>query len=166
MIMADGEKAYDYVQLPWLHAVMERMGFPPGFRDMISLLYAQPETRIKINGRLSDTISISNGVRQGDPASPLLYLISLQPLLSMIEQSSIHGIPIPGEKGQGTSEVKVTAYADDIAIYLRGFDQLPQLGVVMRTYCKASGAEYNWGGGKTVGLRLGTAQGTLPPPAL
>ena len=53
--------------------------------------------RFKVNGHLSKREAQTNGVRQGCPCSPLLYIIALQPLLAMLEQDDrILGIDVPG----------------------------------------------------------------------
>ena len=97
MLLLDGEKAFDYVQWGWIDAVLECMRFPPCFRHLISAIYQGAQMRFKVNGHLSKREAQTNGVRQGCPCSPLLYIIALQPLLAMLEQDDrILGIDVPG----------------------------------------------------------------------
>tara|TARA_B110001452_G_scaffold215321_1_gene186476 strand:- start:10 stop:834 length:825 start_codon:yes stop_codon:yes gene_type:complete len=85
MMLVDGEKAYDLVQHDWLREVMGEMGFPAEFIDLALLMYAAPSSSMKVNGWVSEPFTAKNAVRQGCPCSCYLYILSLQPLLSMIE---------------------------------------------------------------------------------
>ena len=82
----------------------------------------------------------------------------MQALLSMIERASrLEGIAAPGPSGRGQSSVRFSAFADDLMLYLRSFAELATIKELMDTFERASGAATNWG--KTVGIRVGTAQG-------
>ena len=131
------------------------MGLPNSFCQLVQLLYTDPEVRIKVNGHYSKSFSPLNGVKQGCPLSPLLYILAMQPFLALLEHSSAFtGIPVPGPKGQGERSLKALAYADDLLLFLRSYDQLPIFYDLMRIYELASGAKINWQ--KTHGLLLGT----------
>ena len=79
----------------------------------VMALYADPRARVKFNGRLSDYFEIRNGTRQGCPLSPLLFAMVLEPFLCMIRGNrGIKGIVI------GSMEHKISAYADDLLLYL------------------------------------------------
>ncbi len=145
MLMLDGEQAYDRVQFSWLRSVMMAMRFPDSFIKLVSLLYVAPTAKMKVNGHLSDSFSLAQGVRQGAASSCPLYLIALQPLLAMIEASdAIRGVEMPGPNGRGLAELHHTSYADDVACFLRGYADLKPLLHIMRTYKTASGAATNW----------------------
>ena len=85
---------------------------------MVSLLYTNPQLCMKVNGVVGAPFDVRNGVKQGDPLSPLLYIISLQPLLDAVEASlpamQGFGISIPGALGDATApcEARVAAYAE------------------------------------------------------
>ena len=55
--------------------------------------------RIIINDCLSSKICLQRGVRQGDPLSPLLYVICVEVLASLIRRSrEIEGLLSPGAR--------------------------------------------------------------------
>lgn len=61
----------------------------------IKALYYNPTAQIKINGTLSDKVRIQNGTRQGCPLSPLLFILTLEPLIRIINKiPDIHGFNI------------------------------------------------------------------------
>ena len=152
------------MQFEWIHDVLEAMGFPECFRSTVRMLLTGLQSRVKVNGFKSDPFSIWNSVKQGCPLAPYLYIISLQPLIDAIQASSTYaGIPIPGHMGRGTTEARVMAYADDLKLYMAGYESLRGLGPIMRDYNLASGADSNWS--KCDGLRLGTLKGIAPHPA-
>lgn len=75
----------------------------------VNLCYENSSTRLIVNNMLSDKIPIKSSVRQGCPLSPLLFALYLEPFcLSILESQNIRGI---------SAEVKVLAYADDVAVF-------------------------------------------------
>ena len=56
------------------------MAFPPSFRALVRMLFLDAQLQIKVNGVRGPAFAPLNGVKQGCPLSPLLYLLSLQPL--------------------------------------------------------------------------------------
>ncbi|CAG8563016.1 15558_t:CDS:1, partial [Dentiscutata heterogama] len=61
------------------------------------------------NGEISKPFRVGRGVRQGDPLSPLLYILAFEPLLTQLEKN-LGGIPL------ATQHFKFAAYADDLSI--------------------------------------------------
>ena len=57
--------------------------------------------KILLNDWLTDKIPLERGVRQGDPLSPLLYVLCVEVLANLIRRSpEISGFHLPGAKGQ------------------------------------------------------------------
>lgn len=78
---------------------------PTSILSWISDIYST----VKVNGVASNSFAISNGTRQGCPLSPLLFILSLEPLLEHIWLN-------PDIRGLETSTYhhKIAGYADDL----------------------------------------------------
>lgn len=106
---------------------------------------------IILNGHLTDKILLRRGVRQGDPLSPLLYVICVEALACLIRDSTeIEGFLLPGAKGK---RAKMRLYADDTTVILKDFPSLVNLFKVISIYEARSGAKLNMS--KTEAMWLG-----------
>ena len=73
----------------------------PGFCRWISTFYHGAFKKILLNDWLTDKIPQERGARQGDPLSPLLYVLCVEVLAYLIRRSpEISGFHLPGAKGQ------------------------------------------------------------------
>ena len=91
-----------------------------------------------INGHLSPKIIPTRGVKQGDPHSSLLFLMTIEPLGNLLRSHEEHGINI-NERNVATS----LFFADDSTL-LSGtrYGAVEQLQLV-QTDCQGSGAKLN-----------------------
>lgn len=81
----------------------------------LRMAYDDCTTRIIVNKRVSEIVRVRSSVRQGCPLSPLLFAIYLEPFcLKLIQNENIRGFELQ------SYEVKVLAYADDVAVFLWG----------------------------------------------
>ena len=146
--------------------IMREMNFPPSFVQMVRTMYSGIRLRFKVNGRV-DRIAVepSNGVAQGCPLSPCLYLLCIQGLISLLNTDAkraggIRGIPMPRVHVSTASPaptVMLSAFADDVCVFLQDSSQLTRFRQLLDTYCEGAGAKNSWE--KTVGLRVGAERG-------
>jgi hypothetical protein len=71
----DFSKAYDKVDLRFFFQALQHLGFPDTFIDMAHLLFRVAAARISMNGKSTSSFPILQGVRQGCPLAPYLFLI-------------------------------------------------------------------------------------------
>lgn len=152
-LLLDQEKAYDRVHPDYLAAVLERFGFPATWIHCIQSLFFGNQVSVNINGFFTDAILQERGLRQGDPLSPLLFNLALEPfLLSILQDSSITGFVCPSQNTVDISpsalatpscELKLLAYADDICILLPTPTDFAAVQYRMHRYSIVSNAKFN-----------------------
>ena len=71
---------FDRVDGTYLLNALEKFGFGSNFLKWISTLYNGAQTKILVNGWLTPSVMLERGVRQGDPLSPLLYVLTAEVL--------------------------------------------------------------------------------------
>ncbi|OQR85998.1 Endonuclease [Achlya hypogyna] len=78
--MLDFEKAFDRVCHSYLLSLLPRLGFPAAFVETVRCLYNSRQSRLLVNGQLSDSFVIGRSVLQGEPLSQLLFVLAMEPL--------------------------------------------------------------------------------------
>ena len=63
---------------------LSTMGFSPSFISWVNLFYNHVQSAVNVNGYLSPFFSLSRGVRQGCPLSPLLNFLASEVLVKFI----------------------------------------------------------------------------------
>lgn len=117
MLKLDITKAFDSVQWPFLLKVRRRMGFSTRWTEWICGLLATSSTRIMVNGVPGKPILNGCGLRQGDPMSPMLFILIMEPLHQMFKLAADRGLLTPLSH-QGMTH-RISMFADDIMIFLK-----------------------------------------------
>uniref|UniRef100_A0A8C5MQT2 Reverse transcriptase domain-containing protein n=1 Tax=Leptobrachium leishanense TaxID=445787 RepID=A0A8C5MQT2_9ANUR len=113
LISLDAEKAFHRLEWPFLFRLLTTWGFPMTFLSVLRSLYNSPTSAVITPGTVPTGFSIGNGTQQSCPLSPLLFALSLEPLLSAIRHSPhIKGVTV------GKEEYKVWEYANDVLLTL------------------------------------------------
>lgn len=96
--------------------MLEHIGFPWRWREWISTMLRTATTRVVTNSRAGRRICHARGLRQGDPLSPLLFVIVMEVLIALITEADQQGLltPLLG----GISKHRASVYADDLVILL------------------------------------------------
>ena len=116
-------------------------GFGPDFCRWISTFYNEAFMQIILNNWLTTEISLDRSVRQGDPLSPLLYVLCTEVLATLVRSSpEIEGFLLPGAKGQQT---RIRLYADDTTAILRDLRSLALMFDCVTIYENGTGAKLN-----------------------
>uniref|UniRef100_A0A3Q3BNZ9 Reverse transcriptase domain-containing protein n=1 Tax=Kryptolebias marmoratus TaxID=37003 RepID=A0A3Q3BNZ9_KRYMA len=138
-VSLDAEKAFDMVEWKYLFSVLKKFGFGDGFLNLIQSLYNSPQARVVTNGIISDSFRLFRGNRQGDPVSPALFVLAIEPLGEAIRiNSSISGFEI------GTDVHKISLFADDIILFLTNPERsLYHLQDLLDKYSSFSGYKVN-----------------------
>ena len=126
-------KAFDRVDHEFILSALKKFGYGNNFIQIIKVVYNNIQSRIKINGFLSDPFTLLRGVRQGCPLSMLLYIITAEVLANfIIADTKIKGLQI------GSHEIKIINFADATTIFLRDINCLNRIQTILELYEKAS----------------------------
>lgn len=91
------------------------MAFPPRFRGWILALLSLASSRVLLNGIAGDPIKHGRSLRQGDPLSPLLFVLAISPLHHILSKATTQGHLQPlGGRHLG---IRASLYADDAAVF-------------------------------------------------
>ena len=90
------------------------------------------------DGLLSDAVHIRNGIKQGCPISPILFILAMEPLLLAADSSTtIRGLEFYGRRTLSS------AYADDITLAVKDTELLLAFLTLAERFHKASGLAIN-----------------------
>ena len=139
---------------------MMLLGFGPSFIGWVNLFYSEVQSAVNVNGHISDFFTLSRGVRQGYPPSPLLYVLVAEVLASNIRaNSNVSGLSLPGLQ----SPVRcLSQYADDTSIIFCSDQAIVSVFDTYDLYERGSGSKLNLR--KSKGLWLGPWNGRLDSP--
>jgi hypothetical protein len=97
---------------------------------------------VLINGQPTQGIRHARGLRQGDPLSPLLFILAIDPLQRIIEAAAKRGILKPVLPK--AANLHCSLYADDAAIFADPSNQeLDHLGKILHFFSECSGLKIN-----------------------
>jgi hypothetical protein len=113
----DISKAFDLVSWAFLLEVMRKMGFGMIWCDMISGLLATFSTQILMNGVPREFIAHQRGLRQGDPLSPILFILVMDILARLVQKSLEDGFLQPLSSRR--LRHRISLYADDAVLFLK-----------------------------------------------
>jgi hypothetical protein len=116
LLKIDFTKAFNSVCWPFLLEVLRRLGFSRRWRDWMSILLGSASTRVLLNGRPRDRIYHARGLRQGDPLSPMLFILAMEVLGGLIRWAESNSIFSPIRCAAVHS--RVSLYADDVVMFI------------------------------------------------
>ena len=132
VLMLDATKAFDRVHYCKLFKVMLQRKISPIVIRLLMNMYTGQRLQVKWGSSVSDTFSVSNGVKQGGVLSPILFSLYVDGLMLKLKNNGI-GCHL------GNNYVGALAYADDITLLCPSIIGLRQMIKVCEEYAN----EYN-----------------------
>jgi hypothetical protein len=141
----DFEKAFDKVEHQMILAMMQSKGFSHKWLSWIGNILSSGTSQILLNGLSGKIIHCHRGVHQGDPLSPLLFVLAVDLLQSLVNEALHKGIislPLASSYGQA---YPIVQYADDTLIIMPAdARQLFFLKGLLQSYAMAIGLKVNF----------------------
>ena len=141
-IKLDISKGFDSIGWSYLLEVLENLGFSLKWRDWIAALLGSASSKILINGQPTKEIKHERGLRQGDPLSPMLFILAIDPLQRIIETAVSRGILNPVLPR--AASLRCSLYADDAAIFTApNSTEVSHLNTMLQFFGDCSGLKIN-----------------------
>ncbi|GFZ12866.1 hypothetical protein Acr_23g0012510 [Actinidia rufa] len=119
IMKVDLRKAYDTVNWNFLEDVLSGLGFPALFIQWIMQCVSTTSYSISINGSLHGFFKGKQGLRQGDPISPFLFVLCLEYLSRNL--GKLKSIPDFNFHPKCSALIfSHLAFADDLILFTRG----------------------------------------------
>ena len=149
ILLLDFEKAFDSLEWSYITEVLKHYNFGEGFIRWFKTLYNKSSSCVINNGFFSDFFELGRGCRQGDPLSPYIFILAIEPLANEIKENKlIKGIEI------ANTTYKIGQYADDTFLLLDGSEEsVRQSMVTFKFFYLCSGLKLNFD--KTVAVWIG-----------
>jgi hypothetical protein len=106
-------------------------------------LFCTASSRVLLNGVPGEPIFHGKGLRQGDPLSPLLFVLAIDPLQKILELATSHNL-LHKLRGRGTI-FRASLYADDAAVFMLPFkEDIKNLSAILDSFGDATGLHTNF----------------------
>ena len=114
----DYEKAYDRVSKEFLLKIMYQRGFSPKWMRKVESILYKGSVGVRINDCNSEFFKTFKGVRQGDPASPLLFNLVAYVFSRMLNEAAKSNILTGLMTNLFPLGVTSQQYADDTLLFI------------------------------------------------
>ncbi|VFQ98433.1 unnamed protein product [Cuscuta campestris] len=143
IIKLDLCKAFDTISWTFLEAILSKFGFSQHTILLLMGVLKGTWFSILVNGFPKGFFPMKRGVKQGDPLSPLLFIIAMEGLSKSIKSNMTLGFLKPFHTGLVVAPSHLL-YADDLIIFTNGETRnLIKVKHILSSFMKASGQSIN-----------------------
>ena len=144
ILKLDFAKVFDTVEHCVILQMLKALGCPDIWINWVNRILESGSSSVLLNGVPGKNFHCKRGVRQGDPLSPLLFVIAaelLQHIMNRGHQRGLFSLPIPSTTGQ----FPVVQYADDTLMILKAdAKQLFCLKALLNSFATSTGLQVNF----------------------
>lgn len=140
-LKVDISKAFDTVNWAYLLEVLQIFGFGHKWCNWISNLLGTSSSAVLLNGIPGQEIDHARGLRQGDPLSPMLFILAMEPLHKLFKKVEDLGLL---SSLQRQRRFRCSLYADDVGLFIKPIrEEMLVLRGILSVFADASGLHTN-----------------------
>jgi hypothetical protein len=156
------KKAFDTIEHTTIWKMMERLGFSSTWINWVQRILASGSTSVLINGVPGKQFQCIRGVRQGDPLSPLLFVLAadlLQCIVNKAHNEGLFSLPINADP---SNDFPIIQYADDTILVMKASQrELFCLKGLLQSFTESTGLKVNYSKSQMIPLNLSQEQAII-----
>lgn len=122
LLKIDFERVFDRVNWSFLLDLLQARSFSPRWNSWIRTLLHTASMSVILNGTPENSFSCKRGLRQGDPLSPLLFILCVDVLFRLLQSATTARL-LP-DLGIRNAQLHTLQFADDLIIFFDGSSRL------------------------------------------
>ncbi len=159
VLKIDFERAFDHINWAFVKETLAARGFGAFWIGWIDILLKSASAVVILNGTPGNSFNCERGLRQGDPLSPLLFILCVDVLYRML-QAAVTSDLLPGV-GVGDLRFHTLQYADDLLLFFDGsMRSAAVIKLILENFSSCSGLQVNFDKSSIVSINLPSEQTT------
>ncbi len=143
LLKIDFERAFDHINWRFLADLLLARGSGNTWVSWISAILQSSSTAVLLNGVPGTFFQCRRGLRQGDPLSPLLFILCIDVLFRMLHSATAHSLLPP--VGVGEATIHTLQFADNLLIFFDGSSRAAGIiKFILGAFSAASGLRINF----------------------
>jgi retron-type reverse transcriptase len=118
ILKLDFEKAFDLVESQVIIQIMTSLGLPDNWIRWVTNILNSASTAVLLNGVPGKFFKCKRGVRQGDPLSPLLFVLAAELLYILVNQAASQCL-IQAPIARPMVDFPIVQYANDTLLIMK-----------------------------------------------